>query len=331
MKSLSGRVPLMRILPWLALTLLVGACRGSSQPLDESLSGELIIFHAGSLTLPVQELSARFEELHPNVEVLAEAAGSRTTARKVSELQREADLVMSADYQVIDTLLIPDHASWNILFARNAMVVAYTERSRFAEEINAENWYQILTRETVRVGRSNPQVDPNGYRTLMVWQLAEEYYNVPGLYQQFEEASPPKFIRPKETDLIPLLQSSDLDYAFNYLSVARQHNLNYIDLPEEINLSDPIFEDLYQTARVELDGTEPGSIILRQGEPIIYGVTVPLSAPSPALAAEFLSFLFSLEGRAIIENQGQIPLDRPLSPQWDLIPLALRDIVDPFN
>ncbi|NQS91101.1 MAG: extracellular solute-binding protein, partial [Chloroflexi bacterium] len=176
-----------------------------------------------------------------------------------------------------------------------------------------------------------PQADPNGYRTLMVWQLAENYYNIPGLAEQLEFVSPRENIRSKETDLIPLLQTGDLDYAFNYLSVAIQHDLEYIDLPDEINLSNPAFSDQYRTAVVQLDGEQPGETITRQGEPIIYGVTIPSSAPSPALAEVFLAFLFSPRGREILAEQGQIPLDPPLSPQSDLIPDNLRDLVDPLR
>lgn len=315
----------------LALILLT-SCKGSYESSsDDDLSGDLIIFHAGSLTIPVDKLSTRFQELFPLVNIQTEAAGSRITARKISELNREADLVMSADYQVIDSLLIPDHASWNVLFARNSMVVIYTEKAAYADEINPDNWYEILLRDDTLVGRSNPQADPNGYRTLMVWQLAESFYNFPGLYEQLEHASPPKYIRPKETDLIPLLQTGDLDYAFSYLSIAVQHGLEYINLPDEINLSNPDLTEQYHQAKVLLDGQEPGELITRHGEPIIYGVTIPESAPNPLLAESFLIFLFSPQGMAILEEQGQVPFVTPLSSQTDLLPGNLIELVDPLT
>jgi molybdate/tungstate transport system substrate-binding protein len=313
------------------LIILLTGCEFSNNSLPTNgLDGKLIIFHAGSLTVPADKLTTKFQELYPLVEIQTEAAGSRTTARKVSELKREADLVMVADYQVINTLLIPEYAAWNVLFARNSMVVAFTEKAAYADEINSENWYQILLRDDTIIGRSNPQADPNGYRTLMVWQLAESYYNSPGLYQRLEGASPPEHIRPKETDLIPLLQTGDLDYAFSYLSIAIQHGLKYIVLPDEINLSNPAFVNLYQEVEVVLDGHEPGEFITRRGEPIIYGVTIPVSAPNPLLAKAFLIFLFSPQGMAILEEQSQIPLIPPLSSDTDFLPEALIELVDPL-
>lgn len=311
----------------LVISFLAGCQQSSSLRPSDGLEGNLIIFHAGSLTIPVAKLSGAFKELHPLVEIQTEAAGSRTTARKISELDREADLVMSADYQVIDSLLIPEFAAWNVLFARNSMVVAFTEKAAYADEINGENWYEVLLREDTRVGRSNPQADPSGYRTLMVWQLAEIFYQSPGLAGRLEDASPIENIRPKETDLIPLLQTGDLDYAFNYLSVAIQHDLEYIQLPNEINLSDPAYVDLYLQAEVQLVGNEPGQLITRQGEAIIYGVTIPASAPNPVLAEEFLIFLFSAEGRKIMEEQGQVVLVPPLSSQAGMLPAGIRNLV----
>jgi molybdate/tungstate transport system substrate-binding protein len=314
----------------LAILLTAGCGSGDLSSATDDLAGKLIIFHAGSLTVPVDILTDRFQELYPLVEIQTEPAGSRTTARKISELNREADLIMSADYQVINTLLIPKYAAWNVQFARNSMVVIYTEKSAYADVINAGNWYQILLRDDTLVGRSNPQADPNGYRTLMVWQLAESFYKIPGLYQLLNQAAPPEYIRPKETDLIPLLQTGDLDYAFSYLSVAVQHNLLYVNLPVEINLSDPAFSSFYQTSTVHLDGEEPGDLIIRQGEPIIYGVTIPRSSPNPLLAEAFLEFVFSSQGTAILEDQGQISIQPPLSDQRELLPASLIELIDPL-
>ena len=136
----------MQFIPiYILLALLLSGCTSGRNPDGKgNLNGELIIFHAGSLTVPVDELASAFQELNPRVTINAEAAGSRTTARKVSELNRETDLVMSADFQVIESLLIPEFATWNILFARNSMVITFTEKAKYADEITSDNWYQIL-------------------------------------------------------------------------------------------------------------------------------------------------------------------------------------------
>jgi len=184
-----------------------------------------------------------------------------------------------------------------------------------------------LLREDVEFGHSDPNADPNGYRTLMVWQLAEDFYQEPGLYEKLDRASPPGNIRPKETDLIALLQTGDLDYAFNYHSVAVQHQLLYVDLPDPIDLSKMEFAETYRRAEVAISGNAPGKTISRRGKPIIYGVTIPDDAPRPELAAAFLEFLFSPHGQGILEEEGQPPLTPPITYQHNQLPDTLMPLV----
>jgi molybdate/tungstate transport system substrate-binding protein len=305
-------VPVRTIVVSVAVLAVIALCvPGFAQSQTDSsapLSGQLIIFNAGSLAVPVKELSAAFHKEHPGVNIVSEASGSRDAARKVSQLGRQADLVMSADYSVIDTLLMPEFASWDVIFARNTMVIAYTAQSEYASEINAKNWYQVLQRKGVIYGHSDPNVDPCGYRTLLVWHLAQTYYGVPGLYKDLVADCPPANIRPKEVDLVPLLQSGDMDYAFEYQSVAVQHGLKYISLPEKINLSHAEDADFYKQASVEINGAQPGTTMTVTGAPILYGVTMVKNAPHPQIAVAFLEFLFGPKGQAILEQCGQPPV-----------------------
>jgi len=66
-----------------------------------------------------------------------------------------------------------------------AITFVYTDRSKYADEINSHNWYKVLARPGVEIGRSNPDTDPSGYQTLQVLDLAEKYYNTPRLKQNW--------------------------------------------------------------------------------------------------------------------------------------------------
>jgi len=314
----------------LLLLLMVSLLAGCSIPGGaDKTSGDntIIIFHAGSLTVPIKELTAAFQEKHPEVKFETEASGSRSAARKISELGREADVMMAADYTVIDTLLIPEFADWNIQFARNAMVIVYTDKSQYADEINADNWYDILLREGVVYGHSDPNADPCGYRTLMVWQLAEKHYQKPGLAQQLEDSCPPENVRPKAVELLSLLESGDMDYAFEYLSVAVQHDLKYLTLPDEINLSEVAYADFYKQAEVAISGSEPGTTVTKHGAPIVYGLTIPKNAPHPALAEAFTAFVLGPEGQAILDAAGQPPIAPPVADDKSKLPESLQPLV----
>jgi molybdate/tungstate transport system substrate-binding protein len=224
------------------------------------------------------------------------------------------DVIGVADYGVIAKLLIPKHASWYLTFARNAMVLVYTDQSVGAKEINAQNWWQVLLRPGVRAGRSDPALDPNGYRALMVFQLAEKFYHQPGLAGRLERAFPPKYMRPKEADLTALVQAGELDYSWSYASIARTAGLRYLDLPDEVDLSNPGLASWYAQAsvRVPAQSRSGRDSVEFRGEPIVYALTIPTHAPHPRTAEAFVRFVLSPEGSAIIKQNGFTLLEKPL-------------------
>ena len=296
------------------LCLLLAACLVPAAGCkDDKESGEIsmAVFTAGSLSIPFRDVSRRFMELHPGTRVLAEAAGSRDTARKVSDLGRRCDVLGSADHQVVENLLMPAHAAFNIVFATNEMALAYTKKSRQQDRITAANWHEVLLDPKVSFGRSDPDRDPCGYRTVMLFQLAERHYKVAGLARRLEQKDGRRHIRPKETDLVALLEVGQIDYIFTYRSLAIQHGLKFLTLPAQINLSAPSMAARYRAARVKVTGKKPGQTITRVGAPIAYSVTIPKKAPNRRLAEGYLDLLLSAEGQAIIKRNGQGPVIPP--------------------
>jgi molybdate/tungstate transport system substrate-binding protein len=309
------------VLVLLALLLLPLLASGASK----ELSGDLVIFHAGSLSVPFKLISEAFTKIHPKVKIYREAAGSRACARKISELKKEADIMASADYTVIDKLLIPEYADWNIRFASNEMTIVYHHDSRGASEINGDNWYNVLLRKDVAFGRSNPNADPCGYRAVLTMQLAEKYYGIEGLAAKMI-AKDNEYIRPKETDLLALLESNTIDYIFLYRSVAEQHKLDFVLLPDQVNLKKPELSDYYKTATVKISGKEPGTFITKVGEPMVYGVTIPKNAPNPEAALAFVKFLLTADkGMAIMKQMGQPSMIPSFTDTYDKIPADLRE------
>ncbi|MCX8068601.1 MAG: extracellular solute-binding protein, partial [Anaerolineae bacterium] len=238
------------------------------------------------------------------------------------ELGRAADVLLSADARLIDEMMIPHFADWNIRFARNEMVVAYSSQSRFADRIGLENWYEILLEEGVACGSSDPRTDPVGYRARMVWQLAERYYDVPGLASALDKRCAQEHVRPRSMELVVLLQSGNLDYAFLYRSVAQQYDLRFVPLPPQINLCCPEYAPYYRQATVEFQ--ESGNTVVIPGEPIVYGVTVPKNAPDPDLAVLFVRFLLEPEARDLLEKMGQPAIVPPEVHGRENLPAPLR-------
>ena len=290
--------------------------------------GELIVFHAGSLAVPFKKIGKSFTKKYPGVTVYCEAAGSRTCARKITDLNRPCDVMASADYTVIEDLLLPHYADWNISFATNEMAIMYRPESRYADEINDRNWYEILLREGVEYGHSDPNSDPCGYRSRLVWQLAEAYYKIPGLYKNLKEKCPLRNVRPKETDLIAILEAGHLDYLFIYLSVCKQHNTPFVILPDEINLKSALHKDFYKKAKIKISGKRPGEFVEKAGMPMIYGITIPKNAKNFELAVQFVAFVIGPPGRKIMQRNGQPPILPPRATgKADLLPPDLKDLV----
>jgi len=292
-------------------------------------SEKLVIFHAGSLSVPLARICDEFTDTHPGVTILREAAGSRLCARKISELHKPCDIFFSSDYTVIDDLLIPYYADWNIKFVGNEIVIAFQDRSRYADSINKKNWPEILLRPDVSFGRSDPNCDPCGYRSVLVIMLAEKFYNRPGLTELMLKKNR-RYIRPKEVDLLSLLQAGQLDYIFIYRSVAIQHGLNVLRLPDRINLGNARFAGFYKSVSLCLSGKGPQSFITKRGEPVVYGLTIPKNAPNRRLALQFLTFLLD-KGTSVLEETGHTLLVPSPTEGFEKLPDSLKGFAIPAS
>jgi molybdate/tungstate transport system substrate-binding protein len=287
------------------LLFAMAACQSSNNPQklkNTEISGDIIIFHAGSLSVPFKKIARAFEQENPGTKVLLEAAGSVDCVRKITDLHKPCDLMASSDYKIIKKFLIPDYTSWYLPFAGNEIVVAYTDFSKLGDNISTKNWYEILLREDIRYGRADPDADPCGYRTLMVMQLAGLYYGRNDLAEKLS-AKDQRYIRPKEVDLLALLELHETDYIFIYRSVAIQHGLKYLELPDEINLKKIELNEHYQQAGVKIKGSTPSSQLEVRGEAIVYAVTKLDNAPNPVAAEAFLHYLLNDDKGMKIMNQ----------------------------
>ena len=278
----------------------------------------ITVFQAGSLKIPFSQIEKAFEEKYPQYDVILESSGSIEAAKKITEKNRSADVMASADYKVIDNLLIPKYAKFNAQFSTNEMVIAYTKNAKYANEINSKNWPEIFLKNDVKVGHSNPNMDPCGYRAMLVTKLAEDYYKIPDLYNKLfsygdsytvdEENKDKVVVKPAESELLKLLEEDKYDYLYIYKSVAQQHHLEYITLPKEISLKDNEFSEFYETASFNINGKEPNSFITKKGDSMIYGITI-IENENLQLnkkgAIKFVNFVLSQEGQKIMMDNGQ--------------------------
>jgi molybdate/tungstate transport system substrate-binding protein len=305
MKRLLLRRP-AAALSTIGVLLLAGGCRHDG----ETTATRIIVFNAGALALPLRQGLDSFARRN-SLTVSQESAGSVETIRKVTDLGRIPDVVAVADTALFGTLLPGRVAGPIAVLGGNRLVLAYTDRSRFAGEVNSRNWTDVVTRPGVEVGRSDPTLDPAGYRALMAMQLAERYYARPGLAARLRAAAPAANMRPKSADLTALLQTGNLDYAWEYESVAQSLGLRYVSLPAEVDLGEPALGATYATASVEIApatpptaGTRGGPPLVMHGAPIVFGAAVLKDSPNPKAGHGFITYLMSPEGRSILAANG---------------------------
>ncbi|OPZ43721.1 MAG: Molybdate/tungstate-binding protein WtpA precursor [Euryarchaeota archaeon ADurb.BinA087] len=301
-------------------SILLAGCSGTA-PQSKTLK----VIAAGSLLAPFAEAEQEFEASHPGVDVQIEGHGSIQVIRQVTDLGRSADVIAVADESLIPDLMYRpmknssrNYTDWYQPISTNEMVIAYTNKSRYHEEIRQDNWYRILARPDVRLGFSNPMLDAAGYRSLMVLQLAEEEYREPMLFETIvtdhfpstitvssgegvTTITLPEIMRPSDDKvvirdgsiyLLSLLSAGGIDYAIEYRSVAEGMNLSYVTLPPSIHLGSAEYADRYRDVTVILGFPRFATIgSERNGLPVVYAVTIPANAPNPDLAREFIGYI----------------------------------------
>ncbi|UPW01461.1 extracellular solute-binding protein [Halorussus gelatinilyticus] len=274
---------------------------GTPTPTSDSMT----VFHAGSLAPPFGAAEPKFEDEY-GVTVNREAKGSVASTKKITTQGRSADVLGVSDFRLIRDRVLPEYGSWYAIFAANAMSLQYREDSPGAGEIGPDNWWEVLSRDGVKVGHSDPAIDPGGYRAVMAMQLGKEKLDGTRLYgqQTFEKIRDNMTVPTgTETKLEGQLESGKLDYALYYRSIASQSGMPYVDLQPHVDLSKLTTKYANHYAKAEVE-TSAGTFT---GAPIAYGITVPSVAEAPVLGAMWVEYMTTEPGRKILKETGLIP------------------------
>jgi molybdate/tungstate transport system substrate-binding protein len=313
---------------------------------------QLIIFRAGSLTQAFTPLEKVFT-CQTGIQVKDTAMGSVDAGRQITAGGQPCDLYAPADYLDIDLFMKPaGYADFTIVFAHGEMVLAYSARGLAAKKLPpivepggppfhspdsipkaATKWYEILTKPGVAIGGGNPFLDPGAYRGPMIFQLAEQFYHVPNLYNNLlEHVVVPG---PASTD-IALGKGFDFQFTYEHnarATAAMNLDYRYVNLPDEISLSDAAKDAYYrQHAVVVLPGlgtARSARIISIPAVHVAWGITILKSAPNWDNAVKFLEFLLSSPGTALLNENGPAPISPALVNPIDLqkFPESLRPLV----
>ena len=228
------------------------------------------------------------------------AGGSNKVANEIKGRLRRGDVFISASPKVNDTLsgtANGDWVKWYTNFAESPLVIGYNPSSRFAEDLRTRRWDVALQAPGLRLGRTDPKLDPKGRFTVNLVEHAAVFYNKPDLMERIlGSLENPQQVLPEET-LVGRLQSGQLDAGFFYSTETSDLKIPSIPLPEELK------------------------------EKAQYTMTILNNAPNAAGADRFVAFLLGPQGQALLKSHGIELITPKLSGDAAAVPAAVRTLV----
>ncbi len=270
-------------------------------------SGTVSVLYAGSLGAVMDKGLAPAAERTTGYGIQGEGHGSVAAARMIRDRLRTPDVFISADPAVNSAILMGpsnrDLVDWYLTFAAADLVIGYNPKSRFKDDFEQARtgklpWYDVLARPGVKLGRTDPNLDPKGYRTLFLFELAERHYQKPGLVALLGGPTNTAQIFP-EPELLIRMESGQLDAAVFYRHEVVAHGLPFIELPDEVKQSNPRLAALYRERRYTTDRGMPVT-----GVPILFTITIPTTARNAPGALAFVRFVLSQQGRTTLSQHG---------------------------
>jgi molybdate/tungstate transport system substrate-binding protein len=256
-----------------------------------------------------------------------EAQGSLGGAQMIRDHVRTPDVFISADPLVnVQILMGPQNGSmvkWFTVLAASQLVLAYNPQSKFVAKFQDAAaghipWYEVLGTPGLRFGRGDPSIDPKGYRTLWLFDLASKYYGREDIPKLLGAPMNPAQVFP-EIALLARVESGQFDAGIFYKHEILVHHLPYLELPPQINLGDPQFSKLYAQ---ESYTTTNGQRI--SGAPILFTITIPEAAPHRDAALAFVRF--ALSSQDMLRQFGFGIVEHSVGGDGNAVPAELRGL-----
>jgi len=290
----------------LSFLLVFSSYRLENQTVNaQATGGDVNMLYAGSLISVMEtKIGQAFDHLGYNYR--GEGHGSIQNANMIIDGQRFPDVFISVGEKPVTKLIDnnPSLAKWYIGFASDEFVIAYNPKSQFAADFEkaktgAVPWYQVLAKPGIRFLRSDPLLDPKGCYTAIATKLAGILYHNSSLSSSILKGERNQDqVRPEEI-LPTLLETGEADAIPAYKHEAIERGFPFISLPPQINLGDPAFASYYKQASCT---QQNGSLSF--GKPIVFNITIPNTVRNAQGAIQFVKFLFSEQGKEILQKDG---------------------------
>lgn len=256
-----------------ALALVLGFVLGG-MPARAQAPGVVTVLYAGSLVTPMEKpIKAALRDR--GIDFQGEPGGSKALANLIIAGVRSPDVFIAVDPQLVTKL--GDRVASATTFAGTSLGVAWAPSSRYVAVFDrvAKGDMPLddaLETPDLRIGRTDPQLDPKGAYTIEGMTL---WLGRDGERRILGDDENPSQIFP-EQDLLARVDTGQADVGFFYRTEAIARGYKFIPLPGSAALTDRI----------------------------TYTLAIMKAAPHPLQAKEFADFILTGPGRAILERAG---------------------------
>ncbi|MCR1768250.1 extracellular solute-binding protein [Burkholderia glumae] len=259
------------------------------------------VLYAGSLVNLMERSVGPAFEKETGLQFRGYAAGSNKLANEIKGKLRRGDVFVSASPKVNAGLMGEangNFVTWYVNFAESPLMIGYNPQSRFAKAFKTKRWDQVLQEPGIRIGRTDPKLDPKGAFTVEMMTRAASFYHEPDLVQKTLGApGNPDQVLPEET-LVGRLQSGQLDAGFFYST---------------------------ETSDLKIPAVAPAPELQAKAS---YTLTILSDAPNRDGAARFANFLLSAKGRALLKEHGVDVVRPKVSGNAQALPPSLQAVID---
>lgn len=290
---------------------------------------DVSVMYAGSLVKIMEDDVGPSFHNQTGYNFIGEGKGSVQLSNLIIDGFRRPDIFISADTLPIEKIINhnPPLAQWLVKFASAELVIAYNPKSPFAPDLEKAvtgeiPWYKVLEEKGFKFRRTDPELDPKGYYTIIAAKLANIYYNDSTIKNKILGTDRnPEQIFPEEV-LRSILESGQIDGIAAYKHEAIARGLPYISLVPQISLGDPKYSNFYNQASYILHSNQTVT-----GNPIYFSYTIPTTVRNIDGAISLANFLISPLGKMVLSQVGLNPIKAVVQGDFKSLHLAIRSMI----
>src|SRR6201996_507692 len=343
--QLKSRVRIAAVAGLAAAAVAVAGCSSSSSPSSGSSAsasssvsssapakptGNVNVAYASSLQFLNEKVVSPAFTAAEGYKFVGHGGASTELANDITGGELTPDVFESVGGDNIK-MIEPKFTKWYVQYAGTSIVVAYNPKSKYAADFKAyadgsKNvcglFSKTLQTSGLKLGRTDPNIDPQGRDFIMMLELAQSYCHLPsdtvskilGTSDFGTDQSKQIFA---ESSLDATLQSGQLDASSAFITQAIELHLSYIKLPDAISRGSAADAAAYKKATVTVKNGKT-----YKGSPQVIDITTVGSKPT-AGAISFVKYTLSSAGLALYKQGGFDVLTPKLTGSMSDVPAAI--------